>query len=81
MYVQKYWLKEMRQFITTKKAFEEHIRECFDENYWAIFQEIKNLPGAISAEMFAKQAVIVKENCSEQAYQNLIRYGRRWGAV
>lgn len=81
VYVQKYWLKEMRQFITIKKAFEEHIRECFDENYWATFQEIKCLPSVVSTEIFAKQAVEVKENCSEKAYQNLLRYGRRWGAV
>jgi len=79
IYIRKYWLKEMGQFIQTKKAFEVHIRECLDEHYWALLEELKALPSAIPADLFAEQAALVKENCSAQAYQNLLRYGRRWG--
>jgi len=81
VYVKKYWLKDMNKFLQTKKAFEEHIRECFDEHYWALFHQIHSLPCAVEQEQFREQAEIVRENCSEKAYLNLMRYGHRWGAV
>ena len=81
VYVKKYWLKDMNKFLQTKKVFEEHIRECFDAHYWKLFYQIHNLPCAVNQNMFEEQANIVKENCSEEAYQNLIRYGRRWDVL
>ena len=79
IYVRKYWLKEMGQFVKIKNEFEVHIQECFDEHYWSLLEEIKAMPSAIPTEFFVEQAVLVKENCSDQAYENLLRYGQRWG--
>ena len=39
---------------------------------------MKAMPSAISQEVYETQKQIVKEHCSEAAYQNVVRYGRRW---
>ena len=33
---------------------------------------------AIPVEVYEAQKQIVKEHCSEMAYLNVVRYGRRW---
>lgn len=81
LYVKKYWLKDMSQFKEVKQSFEEHIRQCFDDDYWKIFMAIKSLPGVIDAKVFAQCESIVKESCSDFAYDSLRYYGRRWGAI
>ena len=78
LYVKKYWTREASEFIKVKKEFESHIRECLDADYWKLLDEIKGMPSAIPVEIYEAQKQIVKDNCSEAAYQNVMRYGRRW---
>ena len=78
LYVKKYWTREASEFIKVKKEFETHIRECLDNDYWKLLDEIKAMPSAIPKDLYEAQKAIVKEQCSEIAYQNVVRYGRRW---
>ena len=78
LYVRKYWTREASEFMKVKKEFETHIRECLDADYWKLLDEIKAMPSAIPKDVYEAQKVIVKEHCSEIAYQNVVRYGRRW---
>ena len=78
LYVKKYWTREASEFIKVKKEFETHIRECLDADYWQLLDEIKAMPSAIPKDVYEAQKAIVKEQCSEIAYQNVVRYGRRW---
>ena len=78
LYVKKYWTREASEFIKVKKEFETHIRECLDSDYWKLLDEIKAMPSAIPKDVYEAQKAIVKEQCSEIAYQNVVRYGRRW---
>ena len=78
LYVKRYWMREANEFIKVRKEFDTHIQECFDAHYWKLLLEIKAMPGVIPMDVYATQKAIVKQNCSETAYQNLIRYGRRW---
>ena len=78
MYVKKYWTREASEFIKVRKEFDAHIKECFDENYWKLLDQIKAMPSAIPDDVYEAQKQTVKNNCSEAAYQNLVRYGRRW---
>ena len=78
LYVKKYWTREASEFIKVKKEFETHIRECLDADYWKLLDEIKAMPSAIPKDVYEAQKAIVKEQCSEEAYQNVVRYGRRW---
>ena len=78
LYVKKYWTREASEFIKVKKEFETHIRECLDNDYWRLLDEIKAMPSAIPKDVYEAQKAIVKEQCSEIAYQNVVRYGRRW---
>ena len=78
LYVKKYWTREASEFIKVKKEFETHIRECLDTDYWKLLDEIKAMPSAIPKDVYEAQKAIVKEQCSEIAYQNVVRYGRRW---
>ena len=78
LYVKKYWTREASEFIKVRKEFESHIKECLDADYWKLLDEIKAMPSAIPVEVYEAQKQIVKDNCSEVAYQNMVRYGRRW---
>ena len=78
LYVKKYWTREASEFIKVKREFETHIRECLDADYWQLLDEIKAMPSAIPKDVYEAQKAIVKEQCSEIAYQNVVRYGRRW---
>ena len=78
LYVKKYWTREASEFIKVRKEFETHIRECLDADYWQLLDEIKAMPSAIPKDVYEAQKAIVKEQCSEIAYQNVVRYGRRW---
>ena len=78
LYVKKYWTREASEFIKVRKEFEAHIRECLDSDYWKLLDEIKAMPSAIPKDLYEAQKAIVKEQCSEIAYQNVVRYGRRW---
>ena len=78
LYVKKYWTREASEFIKVRKEFEQHMKECFDEHYWKLLDEMKAMPSAIPVEVYEAQKQIVKEHCSEVAYQNVVRYGRRW---
>ena len=78
LYVKKYWTREASEFIKVRKEFETYIRECLDNDYWKLLDEIKAMPSAIPKDLYEAQKAIVKEQCSEEAYQNVVRYGRRW---
>ena len=78
LYVKKYWTREASEFIKVRKEFESHIKECLDADYWKLLDEIKAMPSAIPVDVYEAQKQIVKEHCSEVAYQNVVRYGRRW---
>lgn len=78
LYVKKYWAREASEFLKLQKEFDAHIRECLDEHYWKLLDGIKVMSSAIPAELYEAQKQVVKESCSEAAYQNVVRYGRRW---
>ena len=78
LYVKKYWTREASEFIKVRKEFDMHIKECYDEHYWKLLDEMKAMPSAIPVEVYEAQKQIVKEHCSEVAYQNVVRCGRRW---
>lgn len=78
LYVKKYWTREASEFLKVKKEFDVHIRECLDADYWKLLDEMKAMPSAVPQEVYEEQKQIVKDSCSEAAYQNLLRYGRRW---
>jgi len=78
LYVKKYWTREAGEFIKVRKEFEVHIKECLDADYWKLLDEIRSMPSAIPADVYETQKQMVKDNCSEAAYRNVVRYGRRW---
>lgn len=78
LYVKSYWTREASEFVKLRKEFDAYMKECFDEHYWKLLDEIKAMPSAIPVEVYDAQKKMVKENCSEAAYLNLVRYGRRW---
>ena len=80
LYIKKYWTREASEFIKVRKEFEAHIKECLDADYWKLLDAMKAMPSAISADVYKEQKQIVRENCGEVAYQNVLRYGRRWNA-
>ena len=79
IYEKKYWLQEISQFREIKMEFEKHLWQCFDEQYFAIFNALRGLPSVIAQDSYQEVAQEIKEKCSPQAYQNLQRYARRWG--
>ena len=78
VYVKKYWTREASEFIKVRKEFDVHLKECLDADYWKLLDEIKAMPSAVPVEVYEEQKQIVKEHCSDAAYQNVVRYGRRW---
>lgn len=78
LYVKKYWTREASEFIKVRKEFENHIKECLDADYWELLDEIKAMPSAIPQDVYETLKRMVKDSCSEAAYQNVVRYGRRW---
>jgi hypothetical protein len=80
VYVKKYWMRNTNEFFFVKKQFEQHIRECFDDNYWRHYHTLLQLSTPVSPELYLEQKTIVQNNCSDSAYRSFLRYGRRWGA-
>lgn len=76
-----YWLKEMGEFSQIKKDFKIHLEECFDEHYWKIYDQILHFHTPIKKQLYLEELDGVQKKCSEKAFQNIIRYGRRWGVV
>ena len=79
VYIKKYWMNSTSDFLKVKKEFEKHIRECFDEDYWKLYSLLLQIPAPVPQSIFSEQKKIVENHCSDLAYQNLLRYGRRWG--
>ncbi len=71
-------LNDMSELRQVKKDFDEHLKQCFNADFWQIYLEIINLPGVLTPDAYEKEAEIVRENCSAEAYVNLKRYGLRW---
>lgn len=78
LYIKKYWMREAGEFVKVRKEFDVHIKDCFDTHYWKLLDQIKAMQSAIPLDIYEAQKQIVSENCSDVAYQNLLRYGRRW---
>ena len=78
IYQKRYWLNDMSELRMTKKDFDEHLVHCFNQDFWQIYDEIRNLPGVLDEDIYEKEAAQVRELCSAEAYASLKRYGKRW---
>lgn len=78
VFVQEYWLRDMSLFPDVRRQFVAHLKELFAGGYLELYRAVKALPSVISWEQFAEQCKLVRENCSEEAYQTFLSYQYRW---
>ena len=78
VFQKEYWLKDMSSFFKVKQEFAQELKEYFSEEYWTLLREIKMMPSVIDLSTFEKQAEIVRDACSQEAYDSFLSYGYRW---
>ena len=71
-------INSMNLFREEKQKFQDEMHILLGEEYLDLVCKIKEMPSIIDEEVFNKKCNMIKQYCSEEAYQTFLGYGFLW---
>lgn len=76
-----YWLREMSEFPAVREKFVKELEGGLSGVYRDYYDVIRQLPPAVSGDLFEEREVFVKDHCSEEAAKAFSSLRVRWNLL